>query len=75
MQTKHISTGLADIGVLSANRPGKVKDGSVQNLWSNHGGGSESLSMSFTQPVLRESRITRKLGSFKTEGPRGEHRM
>ena len=54
--------GLASIKVLSAGSPGEVTDGLVHNLWSNDRGGSESHSMSFTQPDLIESRVTGKMG-------------
>ena len=49
---------------LSAGSLGKAKLSLVYSLWSNDGGGSESHSMSFTQPDLRGSRVTRTIGTF-----------
>ena len=75
MQTKHISARSVHIRMLSADRLDEAEDGSVDSLWSNDRGGSESCSMSFTWPVLRESRVIKETGSFELEGPRGEHRI
>ena len=56
-QMKHVSARLAD-------RSDEAEDGPADSLWRNDGSGSESCSMSFTQPVLRESRVIKDTGCF-----------
>ena len=76
MQMKHVLADLTSVVVLLAGSPGEVELGSAYSLQSNNGGGSESRSMSFTQPDLRGSRAKEDdRGLYKMEDPRSECRV
>ena len=64
MQTKHVPVGPAGRVVVSVDSSGKAELGSVFNLRSKDGGGSESRFMSFTRLDLRGSRVKGDDGGF-----------